>query len=157
MVIFLTAWLACSCAGAAFSADLAVEADIPAPPAFGERGIWGAIAYSQPDGKHGFFWGADKRDEAEAVARKHCERTGGGACDVVSVFRNHRHWDDDDGSGFPYNHCAALAVGQDRNGVIDGSAFAAKSATTRNEAETLSLAECQASGSKCRIREWVCT
>lgn len=155
--IFLNLWLACVCAGTAFAADLADDVDSPAPPVVGERGIWGAIAYSQPDGKHGFFWGADKRDEAEAIARKHCEATGGAACDVVSVFRNHRHWDDDDGTGFPYNHCAALAVGQNEGGAHGAPAFAAKSAETRHEAEDLSLAECQASGSQCSIREWVCT
>lgn len=76
-----------------------------------ETGIWGAIAFSPADGRHGFFWGADKRTEAEDAALKHCENAEGAACKVVEVFRNHRHWDDDDGTGFPYEHCAALSLG----------------------------------------------
>ena len=31
------------------------------------------------------------------------------------------------------------------------------SAETRREAEDLALQACQASGEKCKIREWVCT
>ncbi|RXT37495.1 hypothetical protein B5V01_28385, partial [Mesorhizobium erdmanii] len=75
-----------------------------------EKGIWAAIAYSQSDSKYGFFWGADKRQEAKDIAQKYCESAGGKACNVVSVFRNHRHWTDDDETGFPYKHCGALAM-----------------------------------------------
>ncbi|HTE82299.1 MAG TPA: DUF4189 domain-containing protein, partial [Reyranella sp.] len=76
------------------------------------KGIWGAIAYSVPDQKRGFFWGADKPDEAQEIALRHCVHRGGKDCKVVSLFRNHRHWTDDDKSGFPYEHCAALSVGK---------------------------------------------
>lgn len=132
--------------------------DIPVPPAVegnDQRGIWAAIAYSEADGKHGFFWGADKRPEAEEAALRHCEKAGGGSCTVVSVFRNHRHWDDDDGSGFPYNHCGALAV--EKSTSTGMSTWGAKSAATRKEAEELSLKVCETNGSQCLIREWVCT
>jgi hypothetical protein len=50
---------------------------------------------------HGFFWGADKRQEAMDIALEHCENAEGKGCIVVEVFRNHRHWDDDDNTGFP--------------------------------------------------------
>ncbi len=143
-----------------FAADLpTVHSDIPTPPVTVESadqmGIWAAIAYSERDGKHGFFWGADKRPEAEQAALRHCEKTGGGSCTVVTVFRNHRHWNDDDGTGFPYNHCAALAVADDQSAGM--SIWGAKSATTRKEAEELSLKACESKGGQCNIREWVCT
>ncbi|AEG06863.1 DUF4189 domain-containing protein [Sinorhizobium meliloti] len=137
------------------AADLsATEADIPVPLQE-EKAIWAAIAYSKSDGKHGFFWGADKRQEAMDIALEHCERNGGNACVVVSVFRNHRHWDDDDNTGIPYNHCGALAVGEETPGRLMG--WGAKSAQTRREAEDLALQVCERSGDACKIREWVCT
>ncbi|TRC97469.1 DUF4189 domain-containing protein [Mesorhizobium sp. WSM4303] len=131
-------------------------ADLPAPPpAEEERGIWAAIAYSNPDRKHGFFWGADKRQEAMDIALKHCQNAGGDSCAVVSVFRNHRHWDDDDNTGFPYNHCGALAVGEKPEGRL--TSWGAETAQTRRQAEDLTLQACERSGQKCKIREWVCT
>src|SRR5437660_1394846 len=88
----------------------AIAGRAPAEPQQEEKGIWAAIAYSQADSKYGFFWGADKRQEAKDIAQKYCENAGGKACNVVTVFRNHRHWDDDDETGFPYKHCGALAM-----------------------------------------------
>jgi Domain of unknown function (DUF4189) len=120
-----------------------------------ESGIWGAIAYSPADDRHGFFWGADKRDEAAENALKHCENAEGSACRLVTVFRNHRHWDDDDGTGFPYKHCAALSVGTLS---ADGEpSWAAVSAETRREAEEKAMNLCGGAGKECKIREWVCT
>jgi hypothetical protein len=135
------------------AADLSTEAEVPVPPP--ERGIWAAIAYSTPDEKHGFFWGADKRQEAMDIALKHCERDGGSKCVVVSAFRNHRHWDDDDNTGFPYYHCGVLAIGKQENNRI--TPWSANSAPTRQEAEDLALKACGRSGSQCKVREWVCT
>ena len=51
-----------------------------------ESGIWGAIAYSPADDRHGFFWGADKRDEAAENALKHCEDAKGSACRLSRSF-----------------------------------------------------------------------
>lgn len=132
----------------------------PSPPqqatSAGEQsGIWGAIAFSDTDGEHGFFWGADRRNEAETNALRHCERAGGDSCAVVTTFRNHRHWDDDDGSGFPYHACAALAVSETE--VAGMSVWGATSAPTRKEAELVSIQACEVSGPQCKIREWVCT
>ena len=135
------------------AADLSTAAEAPVPPP--ERGIWAAIAYSTPDEKHGFFWGADKRQEAMDIALKHCKRDGGSKCAVVSVFRNHRHWDDDDNTGFPYNHCGALAIGKEQGNRL--TPWSANSAPTRQEAEDLALKACERSGSQCKVREWVCT
>jgi len=141
------------------AADLpGVPSDTPMPPESAmtaqQKGIWAAIAFSERDGKHGFFWGADTRSEAEKIAVQHCERVGGGSCKVAIVFRNHRHWNDNDGTGFPYDHCAALAVSNQ-----SGSNFfsVAKSATNRKEAEELTLTACEKLSSQCSIREWICT
>ena len=144
-----------ACAGRLAAADLAPVADVPEPPAQEEKGIWAAIAYSSPDGKHGFFWGADKRQEAMDIALKHCQNAGGDGCAVVSVFRNHRHWNDDDNTGFPYKHCGALAVGEKAEGRL--TSWGSETAQTRREAEDLTLQACERSGQKCKIREWVCT
>ncbi|MDW6025958.1 DUF4189 domain-containing protein [Mesorhizobium sp. BAC0120] len=132
-----------------------MRSEVPEPPPNEERGIWGAIAFSPTDGKHGFFWGADKRKEAEEIALKHCEHAKGEACKVVEVFRNHRHWDDDDDTGFPYQHCAALSVG--KTAPAGESFWGAASATTRREAEEKATSQCGADKNECKIREWVCT
>lgn len=125
----------------------------PAPSAPSHlKGIWAAIAYSATDERHGFFWGADQKEEAENSALKHCENAGGRKCSVVATFRNHRHWDDDDGSGFPYQPCGVLAVSTEY-----ARGWAAAVAKTGNEAADLALKQCSRSGSSCEIREKVCT
>lgn len=144
------------CGGRLGAADLAATAEAePVPPAQEEKGIWAAIAYSSLDGKHGFFWGADKRQEAIDIAVEHCQSEGGEACAVVSIFRNHRHWDDDDDTGFPYKHCGALAVGEET--AHGFHIWGARTAKTRREAEDLTLQACERFGQTCKIREWVCT
>lgn len=138
------------------AADMSMTEQAPVPPAQEERGIWAAIAYSAADQKHGFFWGADKRQEAMDIALEHCENAGGEGCKVVEVFRNHRHWDDDDHTGFPYHHCGALAINTEVAG--QATPWAARSAPTRREAEDQALQACEAAErGKCSIREWVCT
>jgi hypothetical protein len=115
------------------------------------NGIWGAIAYSIGDRKHGFFWGADKPEEANGAAVKYCQDAGGEACRVVTLFRNHRHWDDDDRSGFPYFQCAALASDAATR------AWAAAAAETHALAEENALRSCRKGGGGCETVEWVCT
>ncbi|MBA8881478.1 DUF4189 domain-containing protein [Phyllobacterium myrsinacearum] len=136
------------------AADMSLLEPIP-EPILAEKGIWGAIAYSTTDNRHGFFWGADKRDEAESIALKHCENADGKNCKVVTVFRNHRHWKDDDGTGFPYEHCAALSVGKPAAGKT--SSWGAASDLTRSKAEEKATNLCGGEGQECKIREWVCT
>ncbi|NTG30088.1 DUF4189 domain-containing protein [Agrobacterium rhizogenes] len=154
-LIAATLYLLTATAGVLNAADPVIPyTDEPVPPVE-QIGIWGAIAYSQADGMDGFFWGADKKPEAEEEALEHCRNAGGKSCDVVQVFRNHRHWNDDDGSGFPYNHCAALAV--DSSARHSSSAWGVASAASRSVAEQEALAQCGASSKECRIHEWVCT
>ena len=120
-------------------------------------GIWGAIAYSVPDEKRGFFWGADKPEEAQEIALRHCVHRGGQDCRVVTLFRNYRHWwSDDDKSGFPYEHCGALVVG-DPEAQGRPAPWGAASATTRREAEDKASAICGGDAKACSVREWVCT
>ena len=94
-------------------------------------------------------------DEAENIALKHCENADGKNCKVVTVFRNHRHWNDDDGTGFPYEHCAALSVGKPVAGGT--SSWGAASEETRQKAEEKATNLCGGEGQECKIREWVCT
>jgi hypothetical protein len=136
------------------AADMSDPESIP-EPILAEKGIWGAIAYSTTDNRHGFFWGADKRDEAENTALKYCENADGNNCKVVTVFRNHRHWKDDDDTGFPYEHCAALSVGKPAAGGT--SPWGAASEETRQKAEERAINLCGGEGQECKIREWVCT
>ncbi|WP_128254646.1 DUF4189 domain-containing protein [Falsirhodobacter deserti] len=145
-------------AGEGIAGGLALQTVDQAPmsqPKKEERGIWAAIAYSDLDQKHGFFWGADKRMEAMDIAFEHCRNAGGETCKVVEVFRNHRHWSDDDDTGFPYHHCGALAIGD--SAVSQITPWATKSAPTRREAEEGALAVCEEAGGSCKILEWVCT
>jgi hypothetical protein len=139
----------------ASSADLRGAVDEPPTPPIEQVGIWGAISYSETDGNHGFFWGADKRQEAEDIAVEHCKNAGGKNCALVMTFRNHRHWDDNDESGFPYNHCAALAVSGRSAKAF--SPWATASAKTRKDAEDQALQQCGGASGECKIREWVCT
>lgn len=150
----------------AHAADPIVGNDVPEPPAIDAagRGIWGAIAYSAADGKRGIFWGADTRDAAESTAQKHCEKAGGSSCAIVTTFRNHRHWSDSDGSGFPYEHCAALATAQGPQtaksstptiSAAAGASFGAASGMTQTGADAAALSNC--TGSSCRIVERICT
>ncbi len=137
------------------AADLSAEPRVPEPPAVAMSGIWGAIAYSPEDAEHGFFWGADKKEEAEREALENCTNAGGRNCNVVTVFRNHRHWTDDDDSGFPYRHCAALSVG--KIGPNKVRFWGASSASARSEAEQDAIAACGGTTQECHIREWICT
>lgn len=143
-----------ACSSRLGAADLQTR-PVKGPPATKESGIWAAIAYSSTNQKHGFFWGADKRQEAADLALEHCRRAGGDECAVVSVFRNHRHWDDDDRTGFPYHHCGALAVAEEKSDRI--MPWSAKAAPTRQQAEDQAVQACERTGTRCAVREWVCT
>jgi hypothetical protein len=137
-----------------------VEIVLSPPAAAGQGlgpGIWGAIAYSVRDEKRGFFWGADKPEEAQEIALRHCVHRGGQDCKVVTLFRNYRHWwDDDDKSGFPYEHCGALVVGEPA-ARGQPAPWGAASATTRREAEDKASAICGGDAKACSVHEWVCT
>ncbi|WP_343039418.1 DUF4189 domain-containing protein [Microvirga makkahensis] len=71
------------------------------------------------------------------------------------TLHNDRHWDDNDATGSPYDHCGALAVGKSRS---PGAArWGAVSAKTRNDTEDLALTACISGNEQCEVREWVCT
>lgn len=130
-----------------------LSAEVPMPPAKSATisdgtGIWGAIAWSATDKKSGMFWGGDTREEAEANALKHCTNAAGADCQLVETFRNHRHWNDDDGL-YPYNYCAVLAV--DPQGTNWGSA----SSTSLPQARSAALKTCSAE--TCEVLEQGCT
>ncbi|NTF83800.1 DUF4189 domain-containing protein [Agrobacterium rhizogenes] len=137
----------------AHAADPIVQEQYPEPPVT-QDGIWGAIAFSPLHNKYGFFWGADKREEAENIAVKYCQNQADSGCRLAITFRNHRHWTDDDQSGFPYEHCAALSVAEDRDRKV--THWGAASAATRKDAEDAAIKSCGDSN-QCKIHEWVCT
>jgi hypothetical protein len=140
--------------GSAAAADIDAQGvAVPAPPAE-QVGIWGAIAFSPSDGEHGIFWGADKREEAEEIALRHCAKRSRSLCELVVTYRNHRKRDDDDGTGFPYNHCAALAVEMTASKQV--KAWGAASARGRRAAEDEAIQNC-GPASQCRIVEAGCT
>lgn len=152
MMKMICTCLALSMNSAAFAADPIAKDNVPEPPAIdlAVKGIWGAIAYSDSDGKRGIFWGANTRGEADSLAQKHCEKAGGTNCNVVLTFRNHRHWSDDDKSGFPYQPCAVLAVSTKSAGK-----WGAASDVTGKAAASTALSQC--GSGDCKIIEKVCT
>lgn len=124
----------------------------PAPDLKELKGVWGAIAYSPADGRYGFTWGAARSEHARHDALRHCEHQLGQACEVVTVFRNHRGRNEDDDSGFPYRRCAALARDETKP-----AAWGVAAAERRAAAEHEALGICKDKGGECRIAEWVCT
>jgi hypothetical protein len=146
-IALLACWIGL---GPVSAADLQLPHRKPPVPSE-TSGIWGAIAYSLDSAQQGFTWGADTADEARHDAISHCENAGGKACRVVALFRNHRHWDDDDHTGFPYAHCGALT----RN--ASNGSWGAASAETRADAEDKALLICNRAGGACDVIQWACT
>lgn len=120
-----------------------------------ERGIWGAIAYSVPDSRHGFFWGADVREEATRQALNHCRALRGSSCEVVATFRNHRHEDDESQGAVSFESCGSLAVAKADQ--VGSPAWGTATGSTSKLANDRALNKCQKGGDTCAIREWVCT
>jgi hypothetical protein len=95
------------------------------------RDNWGAIAYSESTGRHGYVY--DYPTQADAI-NSAVERCRARDCRAVVWFRN---------------SCAALAKGGTNYGYSIGD--------TRAVAESKALAECRKRGGGCRILQWVCT
>lgn len=95
---------------------------------------YGAIAFSQRTGAHGYAYDYGSRGAAQSRALQECARYGGG-CVVAAWFRN---------------ACGALAVG-------NGNGWGAEWGHSRGEAERLALQRCQTNTSGCRVVRWVCT
>lgn len=94
-------------------------------------GGYGAIAFSQDSGAHGYSYGYDTRGGAENEALQGC----GGGCTVVLWFNN---------------ACGALAVGAN-NGYGTGWA------SSRGEAENIAMSNCNQNSTNCNILQWVCS
>lgn len=148
--------VAMALAGNAIAADLTEPGygAVPEPEISNQVGIWGAIAFAEQSAKYGIFWGADERGEAEDIALKHCEKQAQSSCKLVLTYRNHRHWNDNDGSGFPYNYCAALAVKFSDHGKV--AAWGVASSKSRKGAEQEAVEKCGADGT-CKVLESGCT
>lgn len=128
----------------------AVAADGPAPP---EMAVWGALAFSPADGRHGFFWGAAGEAEAVTAAMTHCRRAGGAHCAIVAIVKNVRRALATGSEARQTRACAALLVAGSPGG---GPRWAAASGPTRDAAERDAGARCSAEA-HCRVLEWICT
>ena len=95
---------------------------------------FGAIAFSQISGEHGFSSDYRTRIGAETRAIQDCRKFGGG-CRIATWFKN---------------GCGALAVGA-RKG------WGAEWGHNRTEAETLAMRRCSSLTSDCKITRMVCT
>lgn len=98
------------------------------------RDYYGAIAFSQATGAHGYSYDYNSRSAAQQRAMQECRRYGRG-CKIANWFRN---------------ACGALAVG-------NGNGWGAEWGNTRGEAERLALQRCGTHTSNCWVRRWVCT
>jgi hypothetical protein len=94
-------------------------------------GGYGAIAFSQSSGAHGYSFGYDTRGGAEREALQGC----GGGCTVVLRFSN---------------ACGALAVGAN-NGYGTGWA------SSRGQAEHIAMSNCNQNSTNCSILQWACS
>jgi serine/threonine-protein kinase len=92
---------------------------------------YGAIAFSTRSGAHGYSRGFDNREDAEERALQEC----GPHCEVVLWFKN---------------ACAALAVGSDKG-------YGTGWASSRSEAESIAMNNCDKNADSCAVVRWVCT
>jgi len=95
---------------------------------------FGAIAFSQKTGAHGFSYDYQSQGAAQNRAMVECDQYGPG-CRIASWFKN---------------GCGALAVGT-------GNGWGAEWGNTRAEAERLALQRCRSHTGRCQIKRWVCT
>ena len=92
---------------------------------------YGAIAFSQDTGRHGYSYNYNSRGGAESRALNECGRS----CSVAVWFRN---------------ACGALAVGEN-------NAYGSGWAVDRGDAENIALDGCGQHAGDCRIVRWACT
>jgi serine/threonine-protein kinase len=92
---------------------------------------FGAIAYSQANGAHGYGYKARSRDAAEEKALQEC----GPSCKVVIWFRN---------------SCAALAVGK-------GRGYGTFWSAAEDAVLTGAMRECRKNTSACELTRMVCS
>lgn len=95
---------------------------------------YGAIAFSQETGAHGYSYDYSSQRDAEIQAMAECRKYGRG-CEVATWVRN---------------GCAALAVG-------NGEGWGGDWGNNRSEAEDKALNRCYQNTGNCQIRRWICT
>lgn len=95
---------------------------------------FGAIAFSQQTGAHGYSYGAESRGQAENIALKNCRAYGGG-CFIAIWFRN---------------SCGALAVGSEWG-------WGSSHAGDRGQAGRRALANCRQNDDGCQVVQRVCS
>jgi len=103
-------------------------------PALAEE-QYGAIAYSQVNGKYGYSYNYGDPEEADRIALAECVKRAPTGCEVVLSF---------------HNGCGALARGE-RNG------YGAAWARTAESALDGALSGCQRGERGCRVVETICT
>ena len=122
---------------------LAIAALIGAPlslavatPKAHAQGYFGAIAYSEASGSHGYSYDFSTRSAAEVKAVRECENYSGyGDCRVLVWFQN---------------GCGALAKSP-------SGAYGSGWGDQRVTAERYALEGCSQHGQGCSITRWVCT
>ena len=92
---------------------------------------YGAIAFSQESGAHGYSIDYRTRGGAQERALQECGRH----CKVVLWFKN---------------ACGALATG-------DGNGYGTGWAGGRREAEEIAMSACRENAGNCSILRWACT
>lgn len=98
------------------------------------QNYYGAIAYSEQTGSHGYSYDYSSQRGAESSAVGECERySKSGDCQVLIWFRN---------------ACGALAT-------ASNGAYGSGWGVNRGVAEQYALQSCGSSG--CRVIRWVCT
>ncbi|KST61880.1 hypothetical protein BC008_07350 [Mastigocoleus testarum BC008] len=100
------------------------------------QNYYGAIAYSEASGSHGFSYDYSNRSAAGVRAMRECENGSGyGDCKVLIWFRN---------------ACGALAK-------APSGAYGSGWGADRSTAERYAIETCNQHGQKCRVVRWVCT
>jgi len=93
---------------------------------------FGALAFSTSNGSYGYAGDYGSRASAEEAALSQCDdRT----CTVVLWFKN---------------ACGALAAG-------DGHGYSTGWASSRGEAESTAMSNCNSNASHCAVLRWQCT
>lgn len=98
------------------------------------RDYYGAIAFSQVTGAHGYSFDYSSRGGAQGRAMQECAKYGGG-CKVAAWFKN---------------GCGALAVG-------NGNGWGAEWGPNKASAQRLALKRCSSHTGGCQVVRWVCT
>ena len=118
----------------AFLSRLIVASLVLLPTVAAARDSYGAIAFSESSGAHGWSYGLPTQRSAEQQALDKCESESDD-CQVVTWFRN---------------SCGALAVGT-------GNAYGATWASSAQAALDGAMSKCREQADECKSVKWICT